>query len=80
MRRGTDSLSVGQRLYVDFWAHRTMRRMVRELIVIGQTAPPCRHLLTEDVITIGRSSTNTLSFPDEVSISRQHTLIQRCKC
>jgi serine/threonine protein kinase len=51
--------------------------MVRELIVIGQTAPPYRHPLTEDLITIGRSSTSTICFPDEMSLSRQHTLIQR---
>src|ERR1700759_804925 len=49
--------------------------MLRELIVIGQNAPPYRHPLTTDRIIIGRSSTCTLCFPDDPSLSRQHTVI-----
>ena len=52
--------------------------MLRELIVSASDAPPRRQQLNEaDSITIGRAPTNKLSFPAEISLSRQHALIQR---
>ncbi|MGA2116183.1 MAG: protein kinase [Bryobacteraceae bacterium] len=51
--------------------------MVRELIVIGLDGRPRRVSLDGALITIGRSATCDLAFPDSVGLSRQHAAIRQ---
>lgn len=51
--------------------------MLRELLVIPQNAGPYRIPLGDAPITIGSASANTLSFPDDLYLSRHHALVQK---
>ncbi|NUN03941.1 MAG: FHA domain-containing protein [Bryobacteraceae bacterium] len=53
--------------------------MVRELVVIAPSGDSRRVPLNQDLITIGRSPTCDLAFPEDALLSRQHAGIRRSK-